>query len=101
MPKFKIEHPTSLGLEDSYSKIRGFLDHDADLRKIDPKLSCTYDDAKKMIKATGSQFKAEISVAAKGSGSLVAVEVDLPLLLSPFKGKVQEMLVKKLSKALG
>lgn len=101
MPKFKIEHPTTLGLDDSYSKIRGFLDNDHDLRKLDPKLTCTYDDAQKKIKATGSQFKAEISVNSKGSGSLVAVEVDLPLLLSPFKGKVQEMLARKLAKALG
>ncbi|MNK99976.1 hypothetical protein D3C87_1203950 [compost metagenome] len=49
----------------------------------------------------GSQFKADMVVAANGAGSKVQVTVDLPMLLTPFKGKVQETLQRKLAKYLG
>lgn len=67
---------------------------------MDAKLTCEFQDAKKTASAKGSQFKADISVKDAAQGSLVTVVVDLPLLLSPFKGKVEDVLKRKLTKHL-
>ena len=51
-------------------------------------------------KAKGNQFKADINITSSAQGSSIEVIVDLPLLLTPFKGKVQETIERKLSKHL-
>lgn len=101
MPKFTIEHKTSLGIEETYSKVKQLLLDEQESKKLDPKLACTFDDAKKTGSAKGSQFKADVQVINFESGSSVSVTVDLPLLLTPFKGKVEEVLKRKLTKVLG
>lgn len=101
MPKFKIEHDSSHNAEEAYKKIKDFLAEDQDIRRFDPKLQCSFEDASKSASMKGSQFKADMSVSSAGAGSKVHVTVDLPLMLTPFKGKVQETLQKKLAKYLG
>jgi hypothetical protein len=100
MPKFKVETKSNHNPQDTYSKIKSFLESDQDLRKLDSKLACKFDDAKMNCSASGSQFEADMKVHSDGPGSKVEVTVSLPLLLTPFKGKVQEMLERKLSKVL-
>lgn len=100
MPKVSIDHKSSMPATDAYSKIKTFFDSDPDIRRLDPKLSCTFTDSSMTGKATGSQFKADIAVKGDAAGSTVTVIVDLPLLLAPFKGKVQETIQKKLAKYL-
>lgn len=100
MPKISIDHKCSLPATEAYTKIKTFFDSDADIRRLDPKLSCSFTDSTMTGKATGSQFKADIAVKGDGAGSSVNVTVDLPLLLTPFKGKVQETIAKKLAKYL-
>lgn len=98
MPKIHIDHNSSLQASETFQKLKEFFENDQDLKKLDPKMTATYDEKTRKGKVAGSQFKAEVSVEDKGPGSLVRVIVDLPLLLTPFKGKVEETLQKKLKK---
>lgn len=100
MPKVKIDHETSLPASDAFSKIKSFFETDSDVRRLDPNLKCEFMDGKMEGKATGSQFKADISVDQKGSGSVIHLAIDLPLMLTPFKGKIQETIERKLSQYL-
>lgn len=100
MPKFTIDHESSHNAEEAYLKIKEFLNNDQDIRRFDPKLQCSFDDGARRAAMKGSQFKADMTVSDNGTGSKVSVLVDLPLMLTPFKGKVQETLQKKLAKYL-
>lgn len=101
MPKFTIDHKSSCNQEEAYQKIKEFLANDQDIRRFDPKLQCAFNDGAKSANMKGSQFKADMAVSAEGTGSKVSVTVDLPLMLTPFKGKVQDTLQRKLAKYLG
>ncbi len=101
MPKFTIDHISSHSAQDAYKKIKEFLSEDQDIRRFDPKLQCSFDDAAMSAGLRGSQFKADMAVLSAGAGSKVEVTVDLPLMLTPFKGKVQDTLQRKLAKYLG
>jgi hypothetical protein len=98
MPKVSIEHSTSLNAKDAFGKIKTFFETDQDIRRFDPNIKCDFNESSLSGKASGSQFKANIAVTSHGPGSKIDVIVDLPLLLAPFKGKVQETIQKKLSK---
>ncbi len=100
MPKIQIEHPSKMNASEVGSKIKNFFEMDEDIRRFDSKLQCQFDEKTLQGKASGSQFKADISVKPQGEGCLIQVVVDLPLILTPLKSKVQEMITKKLSKYL-
>jgi hypothetical protein len=101
MPKFTIEHKSAKERDQAYARIKEYLQGENDLRKYDAKMKCEFNDQNKTCVIKGSQYTASVSMETAGSGTLVAVLVDLPLLLTPFKGKVTEMLTKTLSKHLG
>lgn len=101
MPKFSVESPSTLKPELAFEKIKTFLEKDADLKKMDPKLVCTFNVQKLTGEAKGSQFSAFIEVKKQSeNSSKVSILIDLPLLLAPFKGKIQDTLQRKLIKAL-
>ncbi len=100
MPKVSIDHNTQMTAADAFNKIKTFFETDQDIRRFDSNMKCEFTDAKLTGKAHGSQFKADIAVVANGTGSTIKVVVDLPLLLAPFKGKVQETIQRKLGKYL-
>jgi hypothetical protein len=100
MPKFTIEHTSSHSAKEAYEKIKTFLDRDEDIQRFDAKLKSNFDDGSMTGSIKGSQFKADVAVLTEGKGSKVQIAVDLPMLLTPFKGKVQETLQKKLAKYL-
>jgi hypothetical protein len=99
MPKFTVESPSKHSAEETYQRIKKLLDGDTDLKKMDGKLTCTFDDMSLTGRASGSQFKADIKIISSASVK-VQVDVEIPLLLSPFKGKIHDVLTKKLSKTL-
>jgi hypothetical protein len=101
MPKFTVEHQTAHPSAEAYGKLKQFLSKPDELKKFDPKTECLFNDATQTCSIKGSQFKAEVTIQNSGSGSKVSILVDLPLLLTPFKGKVQEGLSKMLSRHLG
>ncbi|HEY8269539.1 MAG TPA: polyhydroxyalkanoic acid system family protein [Pseudobdellovibrionaceae bacterium] len=100
MPKFTIEHKSSQSAKEAFDKIKTFMTEDEDLRRFDSKMQCQFNDDSMNGLVKGGQFKADISVLGQGTGSKIQIVVDLPMLLTPFKGKVQETLQKKLSKYL-
>ena len=100
MPKFNIEHPTSHSAPDTYSKLKEFLSKGGEIQKFDSKVQCEFDDQKKSCLLKGSKFKAEVSIVGESNGSKIQILVDLPFLLTPLKGKIQEILIKMLSKHL-
>lgn len=101
MPKFKFELPAPIDSATAFTKIKNLLNGENDFKKFDPKISCTFDEPSKKCSVNGSQFNATLQVKESGpKSSQVAIEVDLPLALSLFKGKIQEALEKNLKKIL-
>ncbi len=100
VPKVSVDHTTNLSLDDAFSKIKTFFETDQDIRRLDSKIKCDFSADSKSGKVIGSQFKANVTVKEHNQGSIISVVVDLPLLLAPFKSKVQETIEKKLAKYL-
>jgi hypothetical protein len=100
MPKVKVETLSSLSPQETFKKIKSLLEHDADLRRMDSSYQCNFNEQSLSGSAKGSKFSADMQVAPNGSGSKVAIEVDLPLILTPVKGVVQSTLQKKLETIL-
>ncbi len=101
MSKFKFELPAPQDSATVYSKIKNFLGGENDFKKFDPKVACTFDEPSKTCNVTGGQFNAKLQVLPRDSSACqIVVEVELPLALSLFKGKIQETLEKNLSKLL-
>ncbi len=101
MPKFTVEHQTAQETKNTFNKLKDFFTTGEGLKKIDPKVECSFDDQTQTCQLKGSQFKADVQVVSDSTGSKVKIIVDLPFLLTPFKGKVQEGLQKMLKKHLG
>lgn len=89
------------GAQEVYQKVKGFLTTDEGIKKLDSKINFSFSDDKMCGSAKGSAFSANMMVENKDAGCRVNLEVDLSFLLTPFKGKVQEVLEKKLGKLLG
>lgn len=100
MPKFKVEAPSLHEPKETFNKIKNFLENADDLKKIDANIVCSFEEASLKGQAKGKQFKADISVQNKGTNSVVSIEVEIPFLLTPLKGKIQEILERKIKKAL-
>lgn len=100
MAKFTVEHDTKRTPEETYKVIKEVLSKNNEITKFDANAKCSFDDGKKTCQISGGQFKADLKVAASTNSSKVSITVDLPMLLLPFKGKVQETLKKMLSKHL-
>ena len=100
MPKLSIEYPTSHGVTDTYDKLKKFFQTD-EIKKYDAKVVCTFNDPALSCDLKGSQFKGDFKVAEAGTGSHVKINIDLPFLLTPLKGVIQESLMKMLKKHLG
>lgn len=107
MAKFNIEYQTQHPAQNAYETIKKILSQGDDLKKYDSKIECSFNDKNMTCHIKGQQFKAELTVAQHkitnppSAGSQVNILVDLPLLLMPFKSKVQESLTRMLSKHLG
>lgn len=101
MPKFNVEYTTLKAPSETWDKVKAFFGNPAEIQKFDANAKCTFNDEKKTCLINGSQFKADLVMTPNAEGSKVIVTVDLPLLLSPFKGKIQETLQRMLTKHLG
>jgi hypothetical protein len=96
MPKIKFETTSALTPKDTFGKIKSFFTSDVDLRKLDPNYQCQFDDTKLAGTAKGSKFDAAVSVHPDNTGSRVQIEINIPLMLSPFKGFVEKTVQQKL-----
>ena len=101
MPKFKVEHQTKFSKKDVYEKLKNFLQKE-DLSKMAPGAKLEFKDSTHQAQVEGPQFKAHIDIQDHGpQDSKIIVQVDLGFLLTPLKGKVEEILKKQLAKYLG
>ncbi len=100
MPKFTVETASNKSAQETFKAIRDLLENDRDLRKMDSSYTCNFNETALSGNAKGGKFKADMKVVAKGAGSSVSIEVDLPLMLTPVKGIVQSTLQKKLESIL-
>lgn len=99
MAKIKILSDSKYPKTETYNKIKDFLSNSDDLKKLTPSYSCSFDDQKQCGKIKGSGFDADVKVH-EGATTQAEIVVDLSLLLTPFKGKVEEVLKRKLTKLL-
>ena len=100
MAKINIEYNSSLNAEETYSKIKGLIDDNKDLKSIDKNYSFSMDDDKKQASAKGKGFDADMQVISSGDTSVVKFSINIGLMLSPFKGVIEEKLKSRLEKVL-
>lgn len=100
MPKVNIDFSSPLDAQNTFEKVKDLLQNDEGLKKIDGQLQCTFDEAKKSGTVKGSRFTATMKIQDHGGKSDVSIVVDLPILLSAFKGQVKTTIEKKLAKIL-
>lgn len=96
MPKINIEKTSTKTPQESFQAIKSMLSDDPDLRKLDRNYKCDFDETTLSGKAKGDKFEAKLVVA----GGKIQLEVQIPLMLTPFKGMIETTLTKKLDKAL-
>ncbi|HEX4922995.1 MAG TPA: polyhydroxyalkanoic acid system family protein [Bdellovibrionales bacterium] len=101
MPKLKFDVETQLAPKDTFTKIKEFFSNDRDLRKLDSNYQCQFDEGRMTGTAKGSKFEAAVAVHAATAGSRVQIEINLPLMLTPFKGMVEKTVQEKLNKLIG
>ena len=100
MPKIKVETKSKLSAQETFQKIKSLLENDKDLRKMDSSYVCKFDESALSGSAKGGKFEADMQVKNEGAGSSVEIEVNLPLMMTPFKGVVQSTLQQKLERVL-
>lgn len=101
MPKFNFEIPVSADEKTAYEKIKKFLSGENNFKKFDPNLTCTFDEPQKQCHVKGSQFKANMAVKGDSGKAKIHVEVDVPLALTLFKGKIKEEIEKNVRRVFG
>lgn len=101
MPKFNVEHKTKKSSAEAFTQLKAFFAGENDIRRFDPKLTCTFDDGDKKLNVKGSQFSAQVNVVEQDPGAKLVINVEIPFLLTPLKGKIEETLKKSLSRLLG
>ena len=100
MPSIKVEKQSQLNASETFKRISNLLSNDKDLRKLDSKYKCEFNEKELSGKADGSMFKAKMNIKEAGAGSKVEITVDLPMTLALVKGMVEKTLQKKLEEAL-
>ncbi len=100
MPTLKIAKNSQLSPKDCFERVKKLLESDKDLHKLDPKISCEFNDQSLSGTATGSMFKAQMKISEVASGADISIDIDLPFHLALMKGMVQKTLEKKLDHIL-
>jgi hypothetical protein len=100
MPKVVVSKTTSLPPDEAFKKVQDFLERDPELKRLDPKISYSFDPKGRQGSAKGSLFSAQMKVQDQGNGCHVEIAVDLPLALMMVKGLVTKTLEKKLQEHL-
>jgi hypothetical protein len=100
MPRFNVDHHSSLSASEAFERIRRLSEGDAELKRLDPSIKCAFKEDEMSGKLTTDRFSADIAVKPNGSGSVVSLSVDLPLLLTPFVGRIRETLEDRLKQYL-
>lgn len=101
MPKLNVDVDSKFTAQETFAKIKTIFGENSEIKKFDAQMNCTFDDTKLSGSAKGGKFSADILVNPVGSQSQVSIVVDIPFLLSAFKGQIKSTIEKKLSTMLG
>ena len=101
MPKINLEKSSNKPATEVFEQLKALFETDPELKKLDSSYVCNFDPSSLSGTAKGSKFSATMKVADQGGSSALDLVVEIPLMLSPFKGMIKETLEKKLDKALG
>lgn len=96
MPKILVKREISGEKKKVFTAVKSYLEGRDTLKKLGASMS--WDDKACCGEIEASNFSGNLSVTEGKGSSLVQISIDLPLLLSPFKGKVEEELKKHLSR---
>jgi hypothetical protein len=96
MPKVVVTQAIEGKKSDVYHAVKSYLTGRDTLKKIGAEMQ--WDDKSCGGQIEADSFSGEIAVEEKGKTAHVTITIDLPLLLSPFKGKVEEELKKHLGR---
>jgi hypothetical protein len=96
MPKVKVKQDIKGDKKKVYSAVKSYLEGKDTLKKLGG--SIEWNDKACSAEIEGSNFTGNIAVAEAKGTSTVEIMIDLPLLLTPFKGKVEEELKKHLGR---
>lgn len=96
MPKIHISQPHSLPVEDVITRFTQYLDKLRDDKLKAMSFDYKWNPDKSGVSITGKGFSGD----AKVNASQVDVNLELSMLLSPFKGQVEEQLKRGLVKSL-
>jgi hypothetical protein len=100
MPKVKVEAQSKHAPIETFRMVKDLLENDRDLKKLDSAYKCQFDSKALSGIAKGNKFTAEMQIVSQADAALVKIEIEIPLLLSPFKGTIQSTLQKKLDSIL-
>lgn len=100
MPKVNINVNSIHSAQETFSKIKDLFETDPEIKKIDPSLTCDFNEPSLSGVAKGSRFSADLTVKEQSGKSAVEVCVDLPFILSPLKGQIKSQVEKKLAALL-
>lgn len=100
MASFTVEHETKLSKEETFKKVKKFLEENESLKQLDSKMDYSFNDADYTGKVKGSKFDCELKVTGSDKAK-VHLTVNLSFFLTPFKSKIQETLQSKISQVLG
>jgi Putative polyhydroxyalkanoic acid system protein (PHA_gran_rgn) len=101
MPKVNVDVNSKYSAQETFSKIKTFFGENSEILKFDAQMTSTFNDGQMTGTAKGSKFAADIQVKPQGDQSVVTIGVDVPFLLSAFKGQIKSTIEKKLSTMLG
>ncbi len=100
MPSFTVDHNTNLPKSEAFQKVKKYFEESHGLRKLDNDLKCQFNEASHSGNIKGSKFECDFVITGEQTAK-VSLTINIGLLLSPFKGKIQETLKTKMTELLG
>lgn len=102
MPKFSTKTPSQYPVEETYEKIKDYIhQQQGQFKSFDPNLELEFDDQNYCGNLHSKKLKVEFTIEELETSQCdVVVHIDLPLLLTPLKGKIVSMLENQLKERL-
>jgi len=100
MPKVKVSSQSKHSVDETFRRVKNFLENNDELRQLDAKYECEFNEPNLSGKVTGEYFKAFMTIQSEGDGSNIDIVVELNFALILFKHSVQKKLQDKLDQVL-
>ena len=98
MPQVKVKQEIPGEKKKVYAAVKRYLEGKDTLQKLGGTIAWNDQESAAEIKA--SNFSGGLAVNEKAGKSTVEITISLPLLLTPFRGKVEEELKKHLGRVV-